>query len=1258
MANKWQVKQLRDYIINNFPSDGYSDLVPVEANTACRLYVYMIGSENGGATNEEFIKVTEACWNTLIPEMSYGETLKADFFNDSIGLEEGDLGKVLDPNPGSLWEKLPQHSKAIILMKVLVIKFGFVVGYRDTGKILKDSYQIGFRSLGENYKRKIGGIAPEDFFADNWFDYDAFDGNLRSIGIRKEINNLFPKGNQLDIRITGPGTAGTGSFKFPLGIFEKLNSNNGKIFLKDVLGLEAENANFILENPEILAEVLTKSKNEAAQNAATLSFSEFTGRLGDEASDELNAFLKRAEQCFLMGSLSVFSEFSYNSRNSAPKPTLDKRPYGARVYPVKVVDTGNNASFINLMQTDANIFDFVKNYTLNVSKCISYNALFYKVEQTDGDGPFSTSVEKPLLFGLSKDPNGDVENNPNYQGLHESLKGASADAYKILNNTKTSKAKEGINIKSVNLKFTGETTATARSNVDVSVEIELTDISLLQAEFSAYTNYTDISGVKQKKFYKYSLLDFLTYSFNVNTSATTRLLQQGQARIFTPKFYRNHNRMLLKVSHQLVADEKNSNKKKIDNLGLSEKVLSHIKDHLKSSDMVLDLNLVDHTIKKDQTTQKATISIEYKGFVKNFFNDPITDISRPSMQHYAIKEKEKKLIESLAETKSVQKARKQISSYNKDLENLNKTHLETGSNEIIKNLRKRKKLFRVPYDSASVFGNNVTTDGYEIYSPKQINNFFNRQYHAGKFHIITKSGVKRIQPVATPVDAYIPAVSKINENLEGDKAGAEVLTENNAQINLDFFFFGDLCDVLLDNFYQYNDPYNEVEKSNSYHTNFRKPESLRGLDTLPLKIVLPPWKPLVAIGGADLNNPSSEATGDESDFKQSEKEYSLADFPISLNTFVKWWDKNVKEKSVAFLSIGSFISRFVNDVINSSLIETCYLNGYGNLTRYAVKMDYGQYGRDKEQNKENESKNLIWWDLFRKDGEYNLYKFVSPFLRKSPRIERKKMCNFLIVYPQTIPFSEYGDLKNSDSNHRDNNIPYFRLYDSPTENYTAADKMTGDALKFFPKGIMNRSVQFNKVENSKYLREYRYDVEGLSSLSQLSSVYNCTVTTFPLLSMFPGMLFYADAGLYFPAEKYGSVAHILGLGGYHITISVSHAFKLNEFGKIINPRTTIEGVWTFTGENSGEPVINTESPSDSEEDPEEPTEYELEATAGGDEEDSPEGGVATDESTEIISEPPSPPERETNPSGTSEAKDPLKEIIPSANPGGYTFDAE
>ena len=1018
-------------------------------------------------------------------------------------------------------------------------------------------------------------------------------------------------------------------------IFLEFNSQKAIDILQEdglIEETDDEKAKELLESPEGAKKVLEavkKKDEEQAAVAATLDLSEFTGMLGQDATEEMKAFLKRAEQCFLLGSLRVFGLLGEKNRiddfvaegapahPEAAKKGISIYPYGGRVYPIKCdTGSGTNAQYVNLLNSDSDIYSFTANYSKDVNNALRHNFMFYKVESM----PDGSVVEKPLLFGPSQDPNDSRLNNPQPDGVLISKDGKSTKVTpsletEVLMGSSLSSARGEILIKSINIKFKGETTATARSNVDVKVEIEMNDISFLQAQFKAITYKEARTGPPKPISYKYSLLDFITYSFNSTASSVIKKLRKGQARIFSPKFHRNHNRMLLKIAHTEIADKVSSTKTKtalkLDTLAnegkISKKAVEEIRKHLASSNLVLDLALVDHTIKKDPVTQKATITIDYKGFTKTFMNSPFLDISRTQKDHKTIKDQEKKLIEKLAKTTNIGIAKREISVHNKKIENLNKAYLEAGVNEIIKNLRKRRKVFRTFYSSNAVFGQNVTADGLEIYSPEKINDYFQGQIKKGFIFVLTPSGVKPIN--STEITEGIDALDGDTETPE-DRAGAEVLLEDNTAAYLDFFYFGDLCDAILDNFYNYNDPYvGDGTTPVSVQTINRKPESVKpDFRNIPIKISLPTWRPLVAKGGKDLDltppteeevdvfkveaavealGASTGTAGTGTNFEPYTKDLSLADFPIAMNTFVKWWDKNVKERGGAFLSVGAFIAKFINDVINSSLLETCYQNGYGEVVQYGVKMDYGLFGKTEKNNLSYKDSSKTWWsDTPTVGGFYKLQKKDSPFIKKPATSKISDMCNFIVVYPQTIPFSEAKKLRNEPDNHRKNNIPKFQLYKKVDDNYRVKDQFdVGE-----PKGIINRSIQFNKVENSKYLREFRYDVEGLSSLSQISSVYNATVTCFPVFSMFPGMLFYADAGLYQSSEDYGSIAHILGLGGYHVTTAVTHNLKINEQGEIIEPRTSIEGVWTFTGEVRGAPVKTESETGEKEKESPPPTE--------------------------------------------------------------------
>ena len=106
---------------------------------------------------------------------------------------------------------------------------------------------------------------------------------------------------------------------------------------------------------------------------------------------------------------------------------------------------------------------------------------------------------------------------------------------------------QAIDFQDLTIKFNGENQATAKSNVDVDLKIKLSNISLLQAQFSSKTFYLDKTGKKVNYDYTYSLVDLITYLHRTDLGDVYKNLSVGGSRLYNPKFFRNYNRLVLKI---------------------------------------------------------------------------------------------------------------------------------------------------------------------------------------------------------------------------------------------------------------------------------------------------------------------------------------------------------------------------------------------------------------------------------------------------------------------------------------------------------------------------------------------------------------------------------------------------------------------------------------------------------------------------------------------------------------------------------------
>ena len=93
-----------------------------------------------------------------------------------------------------------------------------------------------------------------------------------------------------------------------------------------------------------------------------------------------------------------------------------------------------------------------------------------------------------------------------------------------------------------------------------------------------------------KEEYTYSLVELFTYLNKSNVANGT-----GASRIFKTAYSPDYNRLIMKIIPKIVKGRSISDKR--------------IETFINKSQFILDLALVDYTIKKDEVLQRATITI-------------------------------------------------------------------------------------------------------------------------------------------------------------------------------------------------------------------------------------------------------------------------------------------------------------------------------------------------------------------------------------------------------------------------------------------------------------------------------------------------------------------------------------------------------------------------------------------------------------------------------------------------------------------------
>ena len=1031
---------------------------------------------------EDFPKAMKTIWNLRVPDIGYfaadGAWAEKEFeiSNDETPI----IYQILpaDTTFADRWNLMDDAEKAKILFWWLFEK----------------------ETNGANKTKQRYIHASENLlFAGNDFGYLAKKYNIRnapkvSSELRERINNIvLSLDNSPDFSIYDKDIS---------NIAEGLENTSINLSLLDLVA----NTKYKTGADAVL-EVKSKIKLDNLKRTS-LSLKESIESLGEGGDAKANSLFKNLEQCFLLSSVSHFAK----TRSKLRKAALDKSkiPYGGRVIPIDCTPVSN---FINYSSTTGDIYTYSQVINARNINDVNYNFQVLNVAEINVgtvEKPVYKEIEMPLLFGNITNE-GKFEKAVLYNESGTSNITSKDQLLEVLG--AQSGFRSNISYTSLDISFIGENQATAKTNVDVSLTLQMPNLTYLQAEFSNMAEYYDDDGALKKVKYKYSPLDLITYLHRTSLRATDSAgpasinvkKYQGCARLYNPKFLKSYQRLIMKI---------------IPTVKANSKILGY-EEYLQNSCLILDLALIDHTITRGVTATdkslKDEIKIDYKGFIRSKIQDPIFDCLRSKKQLDKLVKKEKDLIEilhnlNMTEPKDKQTALVEIKKAKipESIKNQKSTFKQTLFSLV------KKRTWRVKYNPQNFLDYNLTKD-FKILDSSLIYDNFSEK--------VPERLMSRDVDVVT-----------IQKDFDG------------SNLNLDFIYFGDLVDILMNNMYkgELKRVVNRVGEF-EYSDDYEKMED--DFKDFPLKIILPSFFPIEFDITSDI-------------FRVADKKINMADFPIAISWLDKWIDKNILEADVSFYSIGPLMSAIVSNLINGMLLEDCYLNGSSEFLQFGIKSEFGLFAGNKDIETSLKYKaanktelNVMLLDRSNKNenGVLTLNKDDAPFFFKNPKRKMSEYCNFLVMYQQMSVLNNYKTLNSGAKRLIELGVPYFNLHSK--------------ALSGGPSTLV-KSITYSKA-TANYQRESRFELENLYSLSQLASVYNVTVETNTfLLDVFPGMLSFVNAGLYQDSSVVGSIANTLGMGGFHLNEKVTHKATITG-DKMEKPTTTITANWIYSGAVDG-----------------------------------------------------------------------------------------
>lgn len=284
----------------------------------------------------------------------------------------------------------------------------------------------------------------------------------------------------------------------------------------------------------------------------------------------------------------------------------------------------------------------------------------------------------------------------------------------------------------------------------------------------------------------------------------------------------------------------------------------------------------------------------------------------------------------------------------------------------------------------------------------------------------------------------------------------------------------------------------------------------------------------------------------------SDKVYNIADIPISIDFFSRWFvDNVVSQKSTRkTFPVMNFIRTLTNHLIKPSLIENCVNRKLETRLRFQTTQLTAF-----EKNGANPLKGVY---ALPKDGRYPVSleasslrsSGITPFKggpQNDANSKFKDFHTFIVVSAlgSTLTYSGNGSYSEDIKNGR------FHVH-------------IGQNAGLVKKLSLSKSDQ-------QYIREARFFQNGIDGLLQLSAVYVANIEMFGNTLFYPGMeIFfnpYGIGGKNFDPRKPTSIANKLGIGGYHTITSVNSSISPGKF------TTSISAQQYYSGDGSGNPNI-------------------------------------------------------------------------------------
>ena len=258
------------------------------------------------------------------------------------------------------------------------------------------------------------------------------------------------------------------------------------------------------------------------------------------------------------------------------------------------------------------------------------------------------------------------------------------------------------------------------------------------------------------------------------------------------------------------------------------------------------------------------------------------------------------------------------------------------------------------------------------------------------------------------------------------------------------------------------------------------------------------------------------------DFRVGTKTYNLGDLPVEMGVFTEFLQNKIGKRDIQTKSIISFINELLADVVTNRIEED--LNLRDGISR-SFKIGYEGFSKD-----------------------------LSPAYIRQYDLEDPSDLREILHRPRIQNLVVYSD---SPQKHA------YKIDEGKYASKKRSDEKEG--LHHFTLGSnksLVKNISFDRVD-LEYARERRLTINREDPYALLANVFNVSIDMFGNNYFRPGSYIYVDPKVMGDVGRpfiRGSIANVMGLGGYHIITSVANRISSNSFS------TTIEAVWETSGD--------------------------------------------------------------------------------------------